>query len=518
MAELSELRIAVCQAAVVEGRDKLNNQVRIRMLERARELGAHIAVFPRFGSDEPIVVGVEPNLVFMGGRDDDGITHVLVDSVVGAFNLSLGSLAEQTSMVLMNDESPWYVGCQPSNVRCEAPVIVVKPVGIRTWGKRVTLHSGGSYALDTDGKLVMRMGDDFGEDIEIVTFDGGKARIEESSSDMLMPFLVEGIRRFDEVVMPWHPNWIIGLSGGLDSSVVAALLVKALGAERVIGYNLATRYNSAATKSNAGVLADALGIRLKSTSIEDLVIATGTVAAECGYEPASMKGLVAENVQARLRGHMLSTFAAAESGVVVNNGNRVECAIGYATLYGDAIGALAPIADLTKVQLFDLAQQINKSYGREVIPTALLPRETEDGYEWQTMPSAELADGQVDPMKWFYHDWLVEQLLDATDGFGRSLNLDVAACQVMHGYLRDRLASTKVGKWVSYYGLDDPAAFIADLECMMRQIRNSAFKRIQAPPRLAVAKGSIIGPADEMQGIVEPSVHFDRLREAILKL
>ena len=197
------------------------------------------------------------------------------------------------------------------------------------------------------------------------------------------------------------------------------------------------------------------------------------------------------------------------SGVVVNNGNRVECAFGYATLYGDSIGALAPIADLTKTKLFQLARAINGQPGVGIIPENLLPRETDDGYDWEIMPSAELSDGQRDPMKWFYHDWLVENIIDDA---GFSIE------DLMAAYLEDKLASTEVSKWVRFYGLDNPQTFIDDLEWVMRQIRISVFKRVQAPPTIITVRSTYSYDFRENQAQFETTDRYRELKAQILAM
>ena len=117
---------------------------------------------------------------------------------------------------------------------------------------------------------------------------------------------------------------------------------------------MSSENNSAATKNNARQLAEALAIEYHEGSILPLVNATKDTLAAYGYD--QVEGLTLENIQARLRGHLLSSFASLHGGVVVNNGNKVENALGYCTMYGDAIGALGILGDLTKVQLFDLAR------------------------------------------------------------------------------------------------------------------------------------------------------------------
>ena len=397
------------------------------------------------------------------------------------------------------------------------PILRVNCVGMQNTDKAVFSFDGGSCVF-IDGVAAAWCRDDFQEDLLVVSVDlaTGAVNYDDASrpaydeDDKTLDAIVWALRRFDAQVFPFHPKWIIGLSGGLDSSVTAALMYLAFGGpERIVGYNLATRYNSDATKMNAYDLSQALGIRLVNGSIEPVVQATADVAGLYGYEPQQLEGLVQENIQARVRGHLLSTFAAIEGGVVMNNGNKVEATLGYATLYGDAIGAIAPLGDVTKVRLFRLARCINERLGMQAIPENLIPEETEEGYVWETMPSAELKDAQKDPMKWFYHDWIVENLVDSPDFSIEGL---------MEMYLNDRLAQSPVAKWVRFYGLDNPQAFIDDLEWLMKQMGVSVFKRIQMPPSILVVRDTVSYDFRENQAKFEQTDRYRTLKEQILAL
>ncbi|MBR3182089.1 MAG: NAD(+) synthase [Eggerthellaceae bacterium] len=508
MGDLSKLKIAVGQPELVSGKPSVNEQARERMVERAVDAGADLLVMP--GSlENPHDVHL---VVLNDSRIDVAGNAVYLDACGESYRIGLEPDDMSCDFAVYCDVTPWTIEADEED-QVEmgfVPAICLRPVGMRNVAKNVLAFDGGTKVYGADGLPICVLRDDFEEDLALVRFAGGN-RMQEPCENKLLAALVKTMRRFDAQVLPWSPKWIIGLSGGLDSSIVAALLTLAFGVDRVIGYNMATRYNSATTKANASALAGTLGIALRNGSIEPLVDATGEELAQYGYGEDAMTGLVLENVQARVRGHLLSTFAAVEGGVVVNNGNRVEAALGYATLYGDAIGALAPIGDLTKTALFDLARAINGEFGSAVIPENLLPQITDGGFEWDTPPSAELAEGQRDPMKWFYHDWLIATLLDAE-------NVDAAACDVLERYLEDRLEGTEAGRWVGFYGLYDPRAFADDLEWVLRGMRTAAFKRIQAPPAIRVAsKASINAPA-EVQGEIEPSQRFKNLIERVRSL
>ena len=507
MGDLSKLKIAVGQPELTCGRPSLCDRARERMVGRALDAGADLLVMPGSLADAQDV----HLIVLNDSRLDVAGNAVRLDACGESYRIGLFPDDSSCDFAVLCDTAPWTLSGKAALSQAPAvPTVWLRPVGMRNEGKKVLAYDGGTIVLDARGGTVAILRDDFEEDLVVVQF-AERGAIQEPCADKLLAGLVKTMRRFDEHVLPWSPKWVIGLSGGLDSSIVAVLLTLAFGPDRVVGYNLSTRFNSDATKSNAAALADSLGITLKNGSIEALVEATGATLSSYGYPDGAMDGLVLENVQARVRGHMLSTFAAVEGGVVVNNGNRVECALGYATLYGDAIGALAPIGDLTKTRLFELAQAINGSKGGAVIPENLLPRLTESGYEWETPPSAELAEGQRDPMKWFYHDWLVEQLLDGS-------SVEDGACSVMERYLDDGLSGTEAGKWVGFYGLDDAHAFMDDLSWVLRSVRNAAFKRIQSPPVITIASPQSVAAPPEAQGKFEHSPRFQELEARIRAL
>ncbi|HAM15187.1 MAG TPA: NAD(+) synthase [Eggerthellaceae bacterium] len=518
MGNLSKLRIGVGQMRIVQGRASENDAATDRMIDRAVEAGADLLVLPGSLRDRQAarLIGLNDTRIDIEGD------AVVVEACGETYRIGMHDSTGPCDFHVLGDAEPYAI-VQPAPSR-PASTIRVRPVGMLEEGKNVFAFDGGSAVYGSDGQELARLKDDFTEDFALVTL-GERGTSAPECEHKPLTAIVSTMRRFDEQVLPWQPKWIIGLSGGLDSSVVAALLALAFGPERIVAYNMATRFNSSATKGNAAALARALDIPLRNGSIEEQVVALGNTLVQYGYPTDALGGVVLENVQARTRGALLSAFAALEGGVVVNNGNRVEAAIGYATLYGDAIGALCPIGDLTKVQLFDLARTVNREIGYEVIPENLLPIVTDTGLEWQTMPSAELANGQLDPMKWFYHDWLVGQLLGdggpggaATGAGAEPRGIDEAACEIMQRYLDDRLGGTPAGRWVRYYGLDDPRVFLDDLEWIVRSMRASAFKRIQAPPTIRIASSASVHAHPESQTPVEPSARYLQLRTRIRAL
>ncbi len=388
------------------------------------------------------------------------------------------------------------------------PFIYVNAVGMQNNGKNVLMLDGGSFTTDKHGHPTLLCRDDFEEDLQIADFTNPQIQPIQNHPDKLLHCLVHAIREFDCQQFHSKVKWIIGLSGGLDSSINAALLTLALGPERIIGYNLATKHNSETTKNNAQSLAERLNISFKNGNIEKIIESTIETCNLYDYTNQDLSSLTLENIQARIRGHLLSTFAQIENAVICNNGNKVEVALGYCTLYGDTIGCLAPIGDCTKVQLFELAKSINHRFNKQIIPDNLLPKIENEQVIWEMPPSAELKDAQKDPMKWFYHDWLISQLTE----YPRS-----SAEEILSMYLNGTLHHTEIGKWLHYYGLDqDPEAFIKDMEWVLRQMNQSVFKRIQMPPLVTVSHGSFGFDYRENQSAYETTEKYEQLKRKIL--
>jgi len=507
--DLSRLRLAIGQIQIVEGRPSKNEDTVERMVERALGAGADALIVPNSLDDE--------NDVRILGLNDSHIdvvgSTIVLDTCSETYTIGIGRDRDDCDISVYCDLMPFTIS--PTRRKMREHSIVLRPVGIRDLGKKVVSFDGGTSVSGDDVEPLCLLDNTFREDFALVDF-ATAIPVKKTGPASMLDALIHGLRRFDEQALPFMPKWIIGLSGGLDSAITAALLVMAFGSNRVIAYNMATRYNSDTTRSNAASISQTLNIEMRNGSIEDLVVCLGSTLVQYGYAPDALRGVVLENAQARTRGNLLSTFAALENGVVVNNGNRIECALGYATLYGDAIGALAPIADLTKVQLFDLAWQINERMGVEAIPQNLLPKQTSDGLIWQTRPSAELANGQYDPMKWFYHDWLITNLQGDDGGSARSI--PEAACEIMERYLHARLLDTPIGSWIKFYGLDEPRLFADDLHWIVTSMQRAAFKRVQAPPYLALASPASVHAELGPQAACELGSRYESLIRQIRML
>ena len=177
---------------------------------------------------------------------------------------------------------------------------------------------------------------------------------------------------------------VIGLSGGIDSALVAAVAVEALGADNVVGVTMPSMYTSPGTRSDAGLLAENLGIRFMELPIKPVYDAfAGTLSGVFeGVEP----DVTEENLQARIRGTLLMALSNKFGWLVLTTGNKSEMSTGYATLYGDMAGGFAVIKDVPKMLVYSVSRLVNERAGREIIPVGIIDRP----------PSAELRPDQTD--------------------------------------------------------------------------------------------------------------------------
>ncbi len=172
---------------------------------------------------------------------------------------------------------------------------------------------------------------------------------------------------------------VLGVSGGIDSALVAALAAEALGPDHVHCVSMPSRYTSEGTRTDARRVANDLGCDFREISIEAVVGA---------YDGAlgGLDGLAAENLQARVRGMLLMALSNTHGWLLLATGNKSELSVGYSTLYGDLAGGFAPIKDVFKTDIYRLARHLNETAGRELIPQSILER----------APSAELRADQLD--------------------------------------------------------------------------------------------------------------------------
>lgn len=260
--------------------------------------------------------------------------------------------------------------------KMQVPLVYVNQVG----GNDDLVFAGASRAFDGQGRCIAQA-QPFVE--EMVVFDSGGLhrplpRPQEDIS-WLYKALVLGVR--DYFSKNGFKKALLGLSGGVDSALVACIMVEALGRENVLGVYMPSRYSSDHSRQDAEVLAENLGIEYRVIPIEDIFREYLKV---FNGSPSTVGDVAEENVQARIRGNLLMFIANREGRVLVSTSNRSEASVGYSTIYGDMCGGLAPIADIPKTVVYDICRYVNRD--GEVIPNNTLIKP----------PSAELRPDQKD--------------------------------------------------------------------------------------------------------------------------
>jgi len=257
-------------------------------------------------------------------------------------------------------------------------------------GQDELVFDGSSMVFDSAGKMIAS-GKQFEEDLVIVDLPIGRLKqkrpIENrcaasfSQDERIYRALVLGTR--DYAKKNGFQKAVLGLSGGIDSALVAAVATDALGKENVIGVTMPSRYTSQGTKKDARKLAGNLGIRLIEAPIEKMFKVYLNELK--GLWRGTKAGLAEENLQARIRGNILMALSNKFGWLVLTTGNKSEVAVGYCTLYGDMTGGFAVIKDVPKTKIYDLARLKNAREGN-MIPASILKR----------APTAELKAHQKD--------------------------------------------------------------------------------------------------------------------------
>jgi NAD+ synthase (glutamine-hydrolysing) len=326
------------------------------------------------------------------------------------------------------------------------PIIFVNLVG----GNDGIIFDGASIVADANGKIILQA-PPFKEFIETVDLDCDLAHqfcLPGDDIETIHDALVLGIRdyarknRFERVV--------IGLSGGMDSALVATLACEAIGAENVLSVMMPSPYSSRSSVDDSVELGRRLGMPVIEHPITN---AYQTLRKELHLpEPsAGGKSIAAENLQSRLRGNILMTISNAENRLLLSTGNKSELALGYCTLYGDTNGGLAVIGDVLKTEVYALANFIN--HEREIIPQSIIDKR----------PSAELAPDQFD-----------DQSLPPYDQLDRVLKL----------YFEEKATPKEIVET----GFEPQ--FVQDILNRVESPANE-FKRRQLPPTLIISRNAI---------------------------
>jgi len=362
---------------------------------------------------------------------------------------------EQGADVLINiSASPFTLkklGARPAMLsaiakRTGKPLAFCNHVG----GNDDLIFDGSSALFLPNGRETFRC-ESFDEDLVIAALDVADRSEEpepQTPAGAALDALVLGTR--DYARKCGFSRAVLGLSGGIDSSLVAVIAAEALGKENVLGVAMPTRYSSQGSLSDAAALAEALDIGYRVIDIDPLFATyldrLGPELAELG--PAPERDTTFENLQARIRGNTLMAISNRLGHLLLTTGNKSEVAVGYCTLYGDMCGGLAVISDLPKTFVYEVCEEVNRRAGRELIPQTVIDKP----------PSAELRPNQRDDDSlppYPVLDALLAQIVEE----GRSVDEIIAA------------------------GGDRALA-----ERVMRLVRGAEYKRKQMPPGLIVTR------------------------------
>jgi NAD+ synthase (glutamine-hydrolysing) len=261
------------------------------------------------------------------------------------------------------------------------PIIFVNQIG----GNDGIIFDGASLVADEEGDIILQA-PAFEEFVETVELDVRKpdARgITGSEIGSIRQALVLGIR--DYAGKNGFKKAVLGLSGGIDSALVAALAAEAMGPENLLCVMMPSPYSSEGSVKDSEELIQNLRCEARLESISDTF---NVLLKQMGLNEPTKSGesLAAENMQSRLRGVILMAISNAEGRLLLSTGNKSELAVGYCTLYGDTNGGLAVLGDVLKTEVWEIARHINESAGREIIPNKIIDKK----------PSAELAPNQFD--------------------------------------------------------------------------------------------------------------------------
>ena len=356
------------------------------------------AQLPNYGVfDEPryFQPGTEPVVINVGGLN----VAVTICADIWEIEWLVDFLkdAGQIQVILNISASPFYVG--KIKKRQEIVSLCAKELNSAVaycnlvGGQDELIFDGRSMFADSTGKI-MAKARAFGEDLliaDIIPTTDGVVQVEPMRAaagqlgdlaDEIYQALVLGTR--DYAGKNGFAKVLLGLSGGIDSSVTAAVAVAALGAENVVGLTMPSKFNSPETIGDAEKLAKNLGIEFLTIPIEPILkqFDDGLKTVH-GWKS---EGIAYENLQARIRGCILMSLSNQFGSLVLTTGNKSETAVGYTTLYGDTAGGFGVIKDVPKTMVYKLAEHINKISGRQIIPAAVLTRP----------PSAELKPDQKD--------------------------------------------------------------------------------------------------------------------------
>ena len=552
------MKIALISMEVIPGRPDRNAAHMREKIKEAKAAGAELALFPVLSLSGLFLGGVWKQEAFLRDLADyaeeiaaaadgitvvfgnaaqtnsctgvrrtlmdarDGVLHEVAQTPLhGTGNTFAPLLYElpHENIILAADASPFPIcfgaGSLAETAREKhSSIFYVNTLGLQDKGKTVYAFPGRAHAFNEKGERVL-ISPAYTEGVRVIDTAQLPPAVTQHTEESIAPIhrmLRYAVQKF--LARIHMERVVIGISGGIDSAVAAALYVDAIGAENVLLVNMPSRFNSATTKGLAAQLADNLGCRHMIVPIEESVthtvdqLTTVPIMGKCAAEGEhlTISSFVRENMQARDRsGRVLSAVAAAWGAGFTCNANKAESTVGYATLYGDQAGFLSALADLWKYQVYDLARYLNDSvYGREVVPQGII----------DIVPSAELSDaqnvdeGKGDPIRYPYHDYLFRAFAENNE----------TPEEILEYYAKNALEAhigCKKGLVAEYF--PTAADFIADLERWWGLYTGMAVaKRIQSPPLLSVSGRAYGSDHPESQIGAYETIRYRALKEKLL--
>ncbi|MDD3150571.1 MAG: NAD+ synthase [Candidatus Gastranaerophilales bacterium] len=295
-------------------------------------------------------------------------------------------LYEQQAEVIINiSASPYNIGKEIArkemicNIakKYSIPVVYVNQVGAND----DLVFDGNSIAVDKNGSIITQ-NKDFEEDLTIFDLEKNTGEINEISTheeETLLKALKLGIKDYCSKLK--FKKVLIGLSGGIDSALTAAIACQALGSENVVGITMPSKYSSKGSIDDSIALAENLGMECKIIPIKNIF---DSFKENLDTKEEVVTGIAEENLQARIRGNILMTYSNRYGYLLLSTGNKSEISVGYCTLYGDMAGGFNFLSDVPKTMVYSLSRFINKD--KEIIPYSTIEKE----------PSAELRPNQAD--------------------------------------------------------------------------------------------------------------------------
>ncbi len=373
-------------------------------------------------------------------------------------------LAKRGADLIVNiSASPFYVGkrferiklLKEKAIRNKVPLFYVNLVG----GQDELVFDGQSLAVDRTGNLIA-LGRQFEEDLTITDIDLERRVAQKVNLPLfdntreIFNAIVLGIR--DYFRKTGFKKAVVGMSGGVDSSVSVCIAVEALGKDNVIGVSMPSKFSSSHSKTDARRLAENLGIFFVQFSVQDMVDSyqknlekpLEQIRRYFNAKKENDDPVADENIQPRVRGNCLMDISNRLKNLrilVLNTGNKTEVALGYCTLYGDMAGGIGALGDVSKLEVYKMAKYVNDRAGREIIPKSVLEKK----------PSPELKEGQFDPFEFDVVSPLVDEIIE-----NRRSSQDL----IEMGYPKEAVEDT------------------------YRRIRKAEYKRRQATPSIKITQ------------------------------